>query len=598
MKSFIIRHRLALTIAFLVGVISFLPYALMPLVLGSSYQGVPFFYQDAEDVYLSRIQEVLDGHVSARSPIFYEYKDVQTVLEPFGEWFYALPAFLFSLSATTVALGAKFLFPILLFLLVYALVIRVLETDDDLALWSALVAGILVTLGTDFIHPHYFYQVLQGAFDYPYLSLWTRLVNPITGALLFFSFLHILLSLIKRAGVVSVVIAGILVGIQSGYIFTFILSGIVLIGACVTALATKRYRLLFAFIAVGVIGLMINIPYLISIVGGMGTAEGLSASLKNGLFVTHIPLWNKFLTLVGAVLLGSLFIPWSASTILARVRERWWWMSFVVILASYVALNIQVVLGKTVWPQHFVQYSVPLGFIVLVLVAYALAKRMSLESLWRAASIGVICVSFALQAGTVWSATSVTEDFVRRQEAAPLFSALNSAQGDCVVLVSEKREFINRLIPAYTHCDTYSSSYIFMVPEERIRHNFYLELRLAGVTPSTIRSYLTTYDDDVRLYFFRHWGDAFYNQADAWLSRVYPPLESRAFLDAKKEELIQGYAEFVLEDFETQITKYRVDYIVVDSTARSLPLFSKGFVTEIASLNGLVLYKVAHTSRE
>lgn len=598
MKSFIIHHRLAIVIAFLVGAVSFLPYVLMPLILGNSYQDVPFFYQDAEDIYLARIQEVLDGHVDARSPIFYEYKDIPDVLKPFGEWFYAIPAFFLSLSATTVALATKFLFPAVLFLLVYALVVRVLEEEAGSVPWSALLAGTLVTLGTDFIHPHYFLQVLQGAFDYPYLSLWTRLVNPITGALLLFSFLHILLTLRRDTRAVLVIVAGVILGIQSGYIFTFILSGAILICACIVAFVTRHYRLFAAFVAVGVIALAINIPYLISIVGGMGTPEGLSVSLKNGLFVTHLPLWNKFLTLVGAMLLVSLFVPWSISAPSSRARENWWWMSVLVVTASCIALNIQVILGKTVWPQHFVQYSVPLGFVVLVLAAHVCSSRLRIERIWRAVAIICICLSFALQAGTVWTATSVMDDFVRRQEIAPLFRTLNAVPGDCVVLVSEKREFINRLIPAYTHCDTYNSSYVFMVPADRIQHNFYLEMRLAGVTSATIRSYLSTYDDDIRLYFYRHWGDAFYNQADPWLSKIYPPEESRTYLDLKKEELIRGYEVFVSGDLVKQVTTYRVDYFVIDDEARSLPMFPNGFLAPVFSKNGITLYMVRHGSTE
>lgn len=592
MKSLLIQHRFAIAIAVLVGAVSVLPYIMMPLVIGSSYEGVPFFYQDAEDVYLARIQEVLDGHVDARSPIFYEYKNITTVLEPFGEWLYAVPAYLFSLSASTVGLMSKFLFPAILFLLVYFLIIRITEQHTNARVWTAVLGGVLVTLGTDFIHPHYLLQVIQGATDYPYLSLWTRLVNPITGALLLFTFLHLLLSLMWRPTVALTVLAGVILGIQSGYIFTFIISGTVLMGACGIALLARQFRLLTAFVAVGIIGICINAPYLISVMGDMGTAGGLSTSLKNGLFVTHIPLWNKFLSLVSTVLVGSLFIPLSLTAIRQRILERWWWMSALLIVASYAALNIQVVLGKTVWPQHFVQYTVPFGYIVLVCVAYALASRFRMEQFWRWGILGLICASFAIQTGTVWSATASVDDFVQRQAAAPLFRTLNSISGDCVVLVSEKREFINRLIPAYTHCDTYSSSYVFMVPEERVVHNFYLELKLAGVTPSTIRSYLTTYDDDVRLYFFRHWGDAFYNQADSWLRRVYPPQESRAYLDAKKEELIQGYAAFFLEDLELQITRYRIDYIVIDTATRSLPTFAQGFAEPIFAGNGLVLYKI------
>ena len=38
-------------------------------------------------------------------------------------------------------------------------------------------------------------------------------------------------------------------------------------------------------------------------------------------------------------------------------REKWWLFSLILLITDQIVFNIQVVLGWTIWPQHFTQYT-------------------------------------------------------------------------------------------------------------------------------------------------------------------------------------------------------------------------------------------------
>ena len=88
LKFFVSEHLIAIFFALLVGTLCSLPQFLAIWSLGEQYKGIPFLYSDSEFVYLARIQEIFDGHLSASSHVFYEYKDSVSITPPSGEYFY------------------------------------------------------------------------------------------------------------------------------------------------------------------------------------------------------------------------------------------------------------------------------------------------------------------------------------------------------------------------------------------------------------------------------------------------------------------------------------------------------------------------------
>ena len=153
LRTFLELHTMGLVFAVVVGTLCVLPQFLAPLALHDGYKGMQFLYLDDELTYRSLIQEVLDGHHTTASPHLYEYKDSQTIVYPTGVYFYALPAMLIGLSCMLVL--AKFLFPAILFFLVYLLSCKLTGHDgkenSKTNIVNAVAAGLLVTLGMELI---------------------------------------------------------------------------------------------------------------------------------------------------------------------------------------------------------------------------------------------------------------------------------------------------------------------------------------------------------------------------------------------------------------------------------------------------------------
>ena len=179
-------HHAAIAAAFLVGVIYITPHLIFQWSLGDAYRGIPMMQTANEDEYLARIQEILDGHPSLGSPVFYEYKNEPPLAPPVGEFFYAFPAMLMSISPVAVLTASRFLLPAILFILVYFLIYKMTtlsvsppwkEGEEKspspslkggggnilVAKITAITGGILVTLGYDLVDYRTVLGLLRGS---------------------------------------------------------------------------------------------------------------------------------------------------------------------------------------------------------------------------------------------------------------------------------------------------------------------------------------------------------------------------------------------------------------------------------------------------
>jgi hypothetical protein len=551
LRQYMKRHMLALWIALAAGAISVAPTIIAPLMIQDKYKGVQYLYINDEDTYRSRIHEVLDGHYRIASPHLHEYKDSPSLIAPINEYFYALPAFFFGLSFVVVA--SKFVFPALLFFLVYLLVAKLAgEKEDGDTEMSAIAAGVLVVLGIDLVDYGYMLSVIQNGAAGAHPLLWTRLVNPIAGGLLFFGFLNFLWDTITSERHYAPFLAGLMSALSVGYFFNYGLSLAILAAALTIFFLQKNYA------AVKRIGMAISasfvlsIPYWYGIFSSWGGEAGRRAQERNGMFFTHAPEWNKFLiATTGFFLLNILY---------ARYRERStnpvfhgntvvWSFLGVLLLGSWFAFEQQVVTGREIWIPHFVQYTIPLCFIVVIMTVY-LVWRKYFPRIWKATILIMLLLSSVPAGMSLASFGYVIPDFKRMQGYGESLSFLNEhAKPECVVLVTHYNIDLEKLIPAYTRCDLYDTYYTYFgVPDERLLHNFLMDARIQGVTEDNMNKYLLAHDGKVRSYYFTNWTQAFKQGKEEWV------LERMVLLN-------EQYKEFMKADLNTQIHKYRIDYI-------------------------------------
>lgn len=542
------KHRLGIACAALVGVIMVLPQFVLPHALGTAYGGVQPLMLDDEDIYRARINEILDGQERIASPYLHEYKEMPVVVPPINEWLYAIPAYLFGLSSVIIL--SKFLLPALLFFLVYLLVLHLVAEEDihDRVL-AALSAAFLVVMGNDFVDYHHMFAILGGAVG-PGAMLWERIVNPIMGAVQIFAFL-LLVQMTIRGSRKAAFGGGALLALMVGYFFSFGLSLSVL-GALLSIYAWYRdwSRVKSLFIVLGT-AVIIDTPYWFSMFQSVGGAGGRELAARNGMFFTHASVINKALLATTIFFLFGLAYAFFAKRSKEPVHA--WQFMAALVLGSWIAFNEQVLTGRAIWYHHFVQYVIPLSFVVIVVTSYYSLRKWA-PRLWRAGCSLLIVVSLAYGVWTSWAgALLFTKDLVRMQTHASVFNFLKERAGtECVVLVKEDHEALARTIPAYTHCDVYSTSYVFIgVPHERVLHNFFLSMRLSGVGSDESRAYLLANESLVRHVTFDNWDRLFSHDRDQWFFDQVSYLENE-------------YKQFVKGDLKEELLRYRMDYLVTE----------------------------------
>lgn len=584
------RHIAAFVLAAIAGILSAGPMLIAPQKLGEAYHGIPYLYQDNEVVYLSRIRELQDGYRSVSSPFLHEYKEGRVnLMPPIGEHLYWLPAHLLGISLTMVLVASKFVFPALLFLILYALVFSALPSTTTIRRLSALAGASLAVLGFDLAHLSEVLSIVTGASSEVYLSVWTRLVHPISGALFLFSFLFSIRQVLEKRWWWSVP-SSIFLALSIGYIFAFGMASASLGLFVLVALLFREWRVAGTLLAVGAGSMVLVTPHLMAVlptVGGTGTYD----ALQNGMFLAHTPLISKVLLGALVVMLAGLVFDVRRHTKLSLIAPQIFFTS--VLFAGLCAMNQQVLTGRTVWPQHFVQFTTPLVYLSLI-SWYALYIAPRLGRLASLVPLSLIGLSIAFAVAALPTYRFQMEDFARINRYAPLISTLNSLDAPCVVMPIERVEHLNFFITALTSCDSYSTHYTFVgVPPERVRHNFFVHLRFQGVTPSTLAAYLDERPELIWRVFFRDWEDYFYHSHDPWLTEVSDREEVEKWIEDTTREIIADYALFYKQDFHDALLMYRLDYVVSDSAGDTdFDATKYPFLEPIEEKEGIVLYRV------
>ena len=576
-KNFFIGHYLAIILSLVVGFISVAPYFLSKAHIGGDYRGMYFFSTANEDVYLSRIQEIIDGHGWAGSPFLYEYKNFKPVMPPIGEYFYALPAILLDQPGVRIVIASKFLFPALVFTLIYCLIYSLSDGKEKFSTkLNAATGGLFAVLGYDLIDYTTAFNFFTGKIGSTSLLLWTRPVNPITGALLLFIFLNLVWKMINGKSRFLFIPGGIILSLMAGYFFSW--------GIAVSSLAMlilifllKKDRPVAKNLALTAVSHVFSfLPYWLLILRPLNNSSEEIYS-KNGMFFTHAPIINKVWLAISLIIFFALLAEYVKKNSLRFGKTHYFLIG--IIGGGWLAYNQQVFTGRTIWPYHFVQYSIPLAIIIgQVLLANYLKPKFF--KAWASVTAVIIITVFSFNALALKSYAVHYENFRESQKYAGVVSWLNSnAPRDCVVLVKESGEGLNPMVTALTQCNSFLTSWVFSgLPEERIDFNFFAKLRLKGVKPEAAKNFMLKNKDEVRSLFYNDWDQYFSRSGDEWLI-------------GEIERLSRGYADFYKKDFSGEIKKFKLDYVVIEEGSKEETINLLPSLNFIGEFNGYALYE-------
>jgi len=468
--------------------------------------------------------------------------------------------------------------PAILFLLVYFFILKLsLKADSFGSKINAVAGGLFVTLGYDLIDFKTSWFLLTGKMKIFNLLVWTRPVNPIIGAIFIFSFLLLVWSIYKDRKKYLFIPAGLILGLMAGYFFSWGLSLAVLAVLFIISIWLKDYWFAKKIMLIAAVSLIFSAPLWFNLFSSLGSASGKTDALRYGMFLTHQPIINKLLLALTAVFMVASFIKMRGEKNIKQEDNKWWWFCLALIGGSWLAYNQQIITGRTIWPYHFVQYTIPF-IIVIMMVLMVNFIKPKFKYLWLIAVVFIFSLTAVYNVLALKSYANFDDNFSKLQRKMPLFNYLNNyAPKDCVVLTDAEENSL--LVPALTHCNVYAASYaIDGVPAERIKHNYLVWLRIHGVKAEAVDDYLLKNQGDLRAYFYENWDQIFAPVNDYWLESLI-------------KEISLSYKEFVKKDFSTELKKYRLDYIVLSKRPGSEVENLLPNLKYINSYDGLFLYK-------
>lgn len=528
------QHWPAIAIALVIGAITAGPFLFFQM--SSGYQGISLMGTDAEEHYLARMQEVYEGFPS-QGNVFLPNKDVPPIEPGLGEWLQAKTGHLLLLSASAVETYGKFLLPVLIALLVYALAYTLSASRA-----AGVLAAAAVILGDPFISdPRALIDVFRGVASHTGFLIYSRPVSPEISALFLFGALVLIARLFFSARpemlpsrrYASLCAITFLTGLSlyvSFYTFAFL--GAIELVMFIYELVHRRYRRAIEVGAAGIGALVLAIPFVLNYLHVIADPAYATASGRFGLVLSHAPV-------VGMLLLLLLTAAWVLPKSLGEVRR------FILIgaFALLLVLNQQVLTGRELQVGHFHWYVTrPFVGISGAVLFVALTERFVRLRVVRVVVYVVVLMVLMFGAGMVQiSSYRATVPAARAAQAyAPLFTYLNH---EALATVWADRT-LSLYIPIYTHDDAPNNSYAeyYLVSQNYLITRMLLEYRLQGVTPTDTRTVMLRDRADISARLFGvYWRDT---------AGSYAAIPD-ALIDTYAQQYKDAYAEPLTTLFKT-----------------------------------------------
>ena len=596
------NHRLAFGLAVLVGAIYCLPHLLFLMEAGESYR-YPFTAMPDERHYASRIHEIYDGHYAIANPDLKEYKDSPYFWQPLCEILVGGLGKLFGISIENLLVLSDFLFPLVLFLLMYGLASLLTESKmlAILAASAILMASILI-----FGPPQslvYWASRLSFLHLNPLMSpkssfLFSRSINPQCNLVFFFAFLLAIHGVIVRGKQTYSLLAGILMGAFfycSFYYWSYAMAGSGILGCYL--FFKKDLRTLWNLCIVILIGLLLSVPYWVGF-HELQTSPAYEEVVRRTYFVASHGAYLPKLEIL-AVVTFIVFCP---------VKDRSYVFLASFLLGGLLCENQQILTGKKMHPYHWSLYcQAPLAWIAYALFAKAMGERGSgrqwvswIRKHGRGATAVLVALMLfnAIHTQFVYVYAKDREEgprpFYERslprwlyyQRYEPVLTWLNTnASRDTVILTSTD---VSSLVTAFTHCNILVGwhTHIYLVPDQELLERWLL-----------------------KSYFFDVPAAALYDVLEPNLDGLCELCPWRFREDDRvvfRKDLENVYATMKQKSLLALLEQYHVEYVICSASEREefrteergFDVSDYPFIREIVRSGDIALYKVETPSVE
>ncbi|MCR4334265.1 MAG: hypothetical protein NUV47_00845 [Patescibacteria group bacterium] len=333
-------------------------------VNSTSYKGLPMVYSDAESLYLSRINAVYKGCIVSCNPYIKEYGNKYPFFDPsISETILAIPGVILNISVPALKVFYEFFLPFVLSLLIYSLIFRLTSS----VAWSVF-GSVFIVLGYNLIND----VDLISFIDFGNIFKWktnetsflqfSRPVNPQFSSLIFFVYLHVLLSTMMKKTWKWFITLALVYGF-SFYIYFFTYTFITLVQGVLIGLFLlhKEYSSIFKSIVSTILGLIIGVPVIIEIYKVFHHPY-YSTIPTEYLIKTHTPDF----TLIGIILFGLFIVIFALSLLKIKKNKVSTYFVTILVLSCFIMRNQHIITGAIMQYSHYEWYFFSPIFVVAI----------------------------------------------------------------------------------------------------------------------------------------------------------------------------------------------------------------------------------------
>jgi hypothetical protein len=558
-------HKWAVIVAVLIGIILASPQVYFYFENEDIYKGIALGGTTDEDTYLARIQEARDGYYTIANPAWAEGKDLPYLFTPLSENVISFTGQIFGLDLIKTITLSRFIFPVFVFLLIYALVNQIIRKKI-----VALVASTTVLLSTNLVNPKAIWDLIINHQTQTGFLLFSRVITPVN-LIFFFGFLLLFWIFIEKGKLFYGIASGIVLGLSFysyPYTWTFLFAFLGCLA--ILYLLKKECAKIKGIILTSGVAALVSIPYFWNLWQAMQHPLYPELSERFSIIKTHTPQIGALILILLAIFL--LFFP--------RGNKDRYFFCLGLVLTPLIVLNQQVITGRIMIPDHYHwYYHTPLAIIFTILIVFELVKKKSFQY----CLIGLILFINFFNAFVIQSSFYQNQklEALGNQRYGSVFEWLRNNTKKDQVIAGDKN--ISLLIAIYTSLNSVSfedGHYTLAGSEESVMERIFLTFRLDKIGKEEAKEYFFNNKTDIsaRIY------GGYYRK----LLGDYDLIP-----DEKLNFLVDKYKEFLDIPLKSVLKKYQTDYLLWDTLEHpEWNIEQYPFLKEIHRVNGFIVFRL------
>lgn len=541
------QHSVVLLLALGVGVVSVAPQ-LFFIMFSSEYKGIHMFGADAEHHFVARINEVYEGHYSLGN-VFLPDKDTPYLMPGLGENIVAALGRLLHIQAADMNVLSKFIFPPLIYILIYFLILNIFSSKR-----IAILAALLAMFGTDLMSGRaYIMELVSFSSSTHDFLAHTRPIHPQISALFLFGGLYTFFRALKaklKIDLKWVLLSGLIFGLSLyAYIYTWSFF-VVFAGLYFPYfLFTKNWNKVKAVFSIIAIHGAISIPYWINFLRARVHPFYDDTAMRFGTLNSHEPIFGMWVAILVVV---TLFF-WPKKY---EAAEKFFLLA---VLSLWIVLNQQVITGTLLQQAHYhwnITKPFAVASIAAMLFIFLLDRFIASKHIKSLIVLAAVFMLFSHAALAQISSYKYNYPrTVERQKYADLVSYLSAAYPETRVIWTNDMA-ADPFIASYTAHDSINnnSAIYYLISQDYFIKKLFLQYRMRSVAPKDIGDTLREEKGFVSQYIF----GMYYRER----------FGDRAFLpDAFLERLEREYKIFYASSYEKIFNDLEIDLVVWDLKA-------------------------------